>query len=45
MFKESFPVCAQIGLTWNVEAYVGAYTNNAMPDCDVKKYFSIDKLL
>ena len=31
-----FPVCAQIGLTWIVEAYVEAYRNKA--DNDLKKH-------
>ena len=36
--KESFAVCAQIGLTWNVEANVKAYTKHASLDFEVKKY-------
>ena len=36
--KESFPVCAQVGLTWIVEAY----TINAFPDSHIKKYFWIN---
>ena len=30
--KESFPVCAKIGLTWSIEAYVEVYTDNPIPD-------------
>ena len=37
--KESSPVCTQIDLTWIVKDYAEAYTNNAIPDCDVKKHF------
>ena len=37
--KESFPVCTQIGLIWDVEAYVEAYAHNAILDCDIKKHF------
>ena len=45
LVKESFPVCAQISLTWIVEACVEAYINNTIPDSDVKKYFEIDMFL
>ena len=38
-------ICAQIGLTWIVEAYIEAYTNNSIPIWDVKKHFWIDKLV
>ena len=38
-FKESYLVRVQIGLTWIVKAYIEAYSNNAIPDCDKKKHF------
>ena len=37
--KESFPVCALIGLTWIVEASGKAYTNNAIPDKEKLQVF------
>ena len=39
MVKESFSVCAQIGLIWIVGAFVKANTYNSIPDYDAKKYF------
>ena len=37
LVKESYPACAQIGLTWIVEAYIETIKNNAIPDYDVIK--------
>ena len=38
IIKKSFPVCAQLSLTWIVDTYVEAYTNNAILDSEVKRH-------